>query len=229
MEKTTSIKNPLIHSLYWGNRQGEEVHRQRAQFQPPKLPYSYSTLALLYEPEHLKNHFFNFHWKGFEDFLDLINDTRAEKMGMQQIFAHQDEFDDQLIENACNVFNHQLYWDNLSPYGGEVSKQLELAINECFGSVFKLKLDLIDLGVSHKSNGWLWLIINEKQELQLLTTKHYQNPILKNAPVPGTPILAIDLWDHAYYPKFSHKDDYLKTVWMLINWTEVSNRYRYAF
>ncbi len=230
METSTKIKNRLIHSHYWGSQQGDGTQSNSPLYRPPKLPYTYSAMHALWESDHLKNHFLNFHMKGFEGFLDCINNTKAEKMGMLQLFANQDEFDEQLIENACIVYNHQLYWDNLSPYGGEISSQLEQAINYCFGSVYKMKQLFIEMGKAYKFSGWLWLIIDENQELQIIPSRQNKNTLLKNAPVHGIPILAIDLWEHAYFQKFNDsKEDYLKTVWMMINWNEVSSRYRFAF
>jgi len=228
---TTYTKKNLESSNYWKNkiRDVEQDQKRKIMFLPPKLPYSFSALNMIYNESQLKYHFLNFHMKAFEEFLDLINNTKLEKMGMIQLFDHSNELDERVIENAGAVFNHQLFWDNLSPYGGEISEQLELAINYSFGSVYKLKLDLIEKGKSHKCCGWLWLIVNENNELQLITTKLNINPLMKDAPITGIPILAVDLWEHAYCHKFNYeKEDYLKNVWILINWTELSSRFRFV-
>lgn len=229
MDLETKITMNLIHSPYWQIPVSEPTIK-KALIRPPQLSYAYSALHSLYEAEELKYHFLNFHMKSFEDFLDNINGTMAEGIGMQLIFSHQDEFSSELIDNGCSVFNHQLFWDNLSTYGGQISPQLEKAIERRFGSVYKMKFNLIDKGMSQPNRGWLWLILDERNELQLITTEENQNPLLKYTPIHGKPILVVDLWDHAYPLKYSNqKECYLKTVWMLINWTEVSVRYKQAF
>lgn len=230
METTTNTKEKLIHTHYWGNQQGNAINYQRAQVNPPKLPYTYSAMHALWESDQLKNHFLNFHMKSFENYLDLVNNSDAEKMDLPHLFSHQDKFDEQLIETACSIFNHQLFWDNLSPYGGEISHQLEQAINYNFGSVFKMKQLYLEMGNAQNCCGWLWLVIDNNLELQLITTRMNKNTLLSKSPIFGLPILAIDLWEHAYFQKFhDSKIEYLKTVWMMINWNEVSNRYNNCF
>ncbi|NLU40040.1 MAG: superoxide dismutase [Bacteroidales bacterium] len=210
-----------------GNPLKGDLHR--AVFTPPHLSYSFNALEPIADYDTLKNHFYNFHMKGFEEFLDLINDTEVEKIGLGLLFKHSDRYPEDVIEHAGCVFNHQLYWDNLSPHGGSMSEEFESVVNQNFGSVFQLKMNLFNLAQSHDCCGWLWLIVTHDGKLQLTGTKHNLNPLMKGASHPGTPLLAIDMWEHAYYVKFqNNREDYLRSIWMLINWNEVSRRYNFA-
>lgn len=205
------------------------VHHHRAIFTPPHLPYSFNALEPIADYHTLKNHFYNFHMKGFEDFLDLINDTEIEQTGLGLLFKHSDRYPNELIGHAGCVFNHQLYWDNLSPHGGSMSDEFESVVNQNFGSVFQLKMKLIEMGQSHDCCGWLWLLVTPDGKLEITGTKHNSNPLMKGAAHPGTPLLAIDMWEHAYYMKFqNNRENYLRSIWMLINWNEVSRRYNFA-
>lgn len=217
-----------VHTIYWGNNYTQQ-EKKRYPFRPPMLQYSYSALEKLVDASFLKNHFLCVHMKAFEEFLDMINGTKAEHMGMLQIFEKEDSFSPELLEAACTVFNHQLYWDNLSPYGGMISNELYAAIREKFNSDFTLKEKLVQTGMKHISCGWLWLILNARNELEIISTVKNENPLMKHAVISGVPLIAIDLWEHAYFSRFSHdKERYLRTVCSLINWSEVSKRYRFA-
>lgn len=225
-----TVKNyKAIHLHYWGNTHNAVDQVKKIPFRPPKLPYSYSALDKIADTANLKNHFLNYHMRGFEDFLDLINETEAESMGINQIFKKENQFDNGLIEAACVVYNHQMYWDNLCPYSGEISHDLELAINKAFGSVYRLKEQFIEIGMKNSCCGWLWMIVNQKNELQVISTIKNENPLQKHAVVRGNPVLAIDLWEHAFFGKFSNdKRAYLNAIWSIINWSEVSHRYRFT-
>ncbi|MFA9393066.1 MAG: superoxide dismutase [Prolixibacteraceae bacterium] len=202
---------------------------RKLPFRPPSLPYSYSALNKISDTNGIESHFKNFHMRGFEDLMEYIATLNAENTSLCQFFKNADEYDSKIIEAACIVYNHQLFWDNLSPYCGELSYELDAAINRTFGSTFKLKEKFIETGMKSGFSGWLWLIVNNKNHLQLITTTNNENPVLKHALVKGSPILTIDLWEHAYAQKFSNdKEAYLKSVWSIINWCEVSQRYRFS-
>lgn len=227
MKTIERTKTVFVH--YRGTHSCFESYGKKVPFMPPMLPYSYSALDKITDTNNLKAHFLNFHMRGFEDFLDCINGTQAENMGMCQIFKHEDEFEEHLIETACVVFNHQLFWDNLCPYCGDVSPELQQGIQKSFGSLYKLQDRFVELGMKQTGRGWMWLIVNSMGQLELITTIKNENPVLKSALVKGSPVLAIDLWDHAYNSKFSNnKAEYLSSIWSIINWSEVSHRYRFS-
>ena len=224
----TLTKNTRAFALNRASQNCYESYKRKLPFTPPKLPYSYSALNIISESENLKNHFFSYHMKGFEDFLELINGSEAENMGICQIFEKEYQFDNHLIESACIVFNHQLFWDNLCPYCGEISFELGNAIKNDFGDFFNLKKVLVDVGSKMNSNGWLWIIINKAtNKLQVVCTVNNENTLQNRAVVKGAPILAIDLWEHAFINKFNKKEDYINAVLSIVNWSQVSSRFRF--
>ena len=215
-----------IYRPYWGAIQSNDTPSRKKQFHPPILPYSFSALENITDAQHFKNHFMNFHVKSFENFQQLIQNSKAEKSEMIYLFKRAYNFDPKLIDLAGAIYNHQLYWDNLSPYCGTISTNLQTAIDNSFGSTLHLKDEFILTGMNIPCCGWLWLIVNSEEKLQLLTTTANNNPLMAHEETKGTPLLAIDLWEHAFINKFfNDKEGYLSTVWMYINWNEVSNRF----
>lgn len=226
---TTIVKNNAIHVHPRGTDDCIENFARKLPFRPPTLPYSYNALDKISDHNNLKSHFLNFHMRGFEDLLEFVAGTSAENTAMCQLFKNEDEYDPKIIEAACIVYNHQLFWDNLCPYCGEISQELGSAIDRSFGSTYKLKEKFIEVGMKSDFSGWLWLIVDKKNQLQIISTVKNENPLMKHAVVKGSPILAIDIWEHAYFHKFTHnKMSYLNSVWSIINWSEVSHRYRYS-
>ena len=110
-----------------------------------------------------------------------------------------------------------------------MSTELEKAINDTFGSLEKLKEKLNAAGASRFGSGWAWLIVTKDGKLGVSSTANQDNPLMDVADVKGTPIFGIDVWEHAYYLKYQNKRaDYLAALWNVVNWTEVSNRYKAA-
>jgi superoxide dismutase, Fe-Mn family len=205
---------------------GWRKDRQQALFIPPRLPYSINALEPLLDTKSIKDHFYNFHMRFFEDFFDAIANTKAEHTHAEQIMSEMNSYPEELSEQIGGWYNHQLFWDNLSPIGGNLSPLLQSAIDNEFGTFYKFKLDFLTAALKHTCCGWVWLIVDANRKLKITTTKKNINPLMNIAEEKGTPLLTIDLWEHAYYGKYSNnKKDYLKAVWMLINWNEVSNRF----
>lgn len=222
-----SINNdPKIHTQYWGTNNSNEPLKETNLFRSPNLPYSYSALENIADAQHFKNHFINFHVRSYDDFQRLINFPQIEHIGLVKLFAHESEFDKHFIDLAGTIYNHQMYWDNLSPYCGERSDALEKAIISSFGNIYEMKELFVNTGLNQQCCGWLWLVVSSKNRLQLVTTSQNRNPLMQGENTKGTPIMAIDLWEHAFSSKFlNNKQGYLKNIWMFINWTEVSKRF----
>lgn len=218
-------KNINVHTQYWGTNNSNIYINNERILRLPNLPYSYSALENISDAQNFKDHFQNFHVKSYEDIQRLVNYSQVEKLEIEEIFKNEDDYEKQMIEIAGTIYNHQLFWDNLSPYGGEVSDALKQKIDHSFGSIFQMKEQFIVTGMNQECCGWLWLITNKNKQLEFVTTKMNKNPLMPSAKVKGKPLLAIDLWEHAFSSKFpNHKELYLKNIWMYINWTEVSTR-----
>jgi Fe-Mn family superoxide dismutase len=121
-----------------------------------------------------------------------------------------------------------LFWSILSNIGSQPSGALADAITETFGTLDALKEQMSTAGATRFGSGWSWLVVKEGK-LVVSSTPNQDNPLMDNAEVKGTPILGIDVWEHAYYLHYQNRrPDYLKAIWNVINWDEVGARYNAA-
>jgi len=132
--------------------------------------------------------------------------------------------------NGGGHYNHSLFWTWLSPSGGgEPSGALGTAIASTFGSFADLKTKMSEAGATRFGSGWAWLIVTPDKKLAVCSTPNQDNPLMDIAEVKGTPILGIDVWEHAYYLKYQNRrPDYLAAIWNVINWNHVAELYTKA-
>ncbi len=132
--------------------------------------------------------------------------------------------------NGGGHYNHSLFWTWLSPSGGgEPAGALGDAIKNTFGSFADFKTKLSEAGATRFGSGWAWLIVTADKKLAITSTPNQDNPLMDIAEVKGTPILGIDVWEHAYYLKYQNRrPDYLAAIWNVINWNHVSELYTKA-
>ncbi len=132
--------------------------------------------------------------------------------------------------NGGGHYNHSLFWTWLSPSGGgEPTGKLAEAINSTFGSFADFKTKLSEAGATRFGSGWAWLIVTADKKLAVTSTPNQDNPLMDIAEVKGTPILGIDVWEHAYYLKYQNRrPDYLAAIWNVINWNHVAELYAKA-
>jgi superoxide dismutase, Fe-Mn family len=132
--------------------------------------------------------------------------------------------------NGGGHFNHTLFWTLLSPSGGgEPAGALAAAINSTFGTFADFKTKVSEAGATRFGSGWAWLIVTPDKKLAVTSTPNQDNPLMDIAEVKGTPILGIDVWEHAYYLKYQNRrPDYLAAIWNVINWNHVAELYAKA-
>ena len=132
--------------------------------------------------------------------------------------------------NGGGYINHVLYWENMSPNGGGApTGALAAAIEKTFGSFDAFKTQFSDAGKTRFGSGWAWLSVDAEGKLFVSSTPNQDNPLMDVAEKQGTPILGMDVWEHAYYLKYQNKrPDYIDAFWSVVNWDEVSNRYQAA-
>lgn len=199
-------------------------------FQLTPLPYAYNALEPYIDAQTMETH----HSKHLAAYVNNLNaaiiGTDAEKMTLQEIMANTKKFDMKIRNNAGGVYNHNLYFAILSPKGGgQPTGELATAINAAFGNFDNLKTQLNNAGLTRFGSGWAWLYVTKDHKLAICSTPNQDNPLMDIAEFPGIPILAIDVWEHAYYLKYQNKrGDYLTAIWNVINWEEVSKRFAAA-
>lgn len=201
-----------------------------AQFKQTPLPYAYDALEGAIDAKTMEIHYSK-HAAGYTANLNkAIAGTPAEKESIENILAKVSQYSDAVRNNAGGHYNHELFWSILTPNKGtKPSAALQKAIDETFGSLDALKEKINAAGAARFGSGWAWLIVDNGGKLQVTSTPNQDNPLMDITKEKGTPILGIDVWEHAYYLRYQNKRaDYLTTIWDVINWEEVSARYEKA-
>lgn len=201
-----------------------------AQFVQKPLPYAYSSLEPFIDTQTMEIHYNKHHTGYIKNLNTAIIGTKAEKKSLIEILATVSTLSPVIRNNAGGHYNHEFFWSILTPEKNtKPTLELENAIKETFGSFDVLKEKLNAAGASRFGSGWVWLYVNQDGKLTICTTANQDNPLMDIAENKGKPILAIDVWEHAYYLKYQNKRaDYLNSIWNVINWNTVSNYYQIA-
>lgn len=199
-----------------------------AQFTQKPLPYSYTALEPSIDAQTMEIHYSKHHAAYVKNLNAALVGTEAEKMSVKEIFATVSKFSPAIRNNAGGHYNHELFWSILTPEKNtKPSAELEKAIIDTFGSLDALKEKINAAAISRFGSGWAWLSVDKDKKLVVSSTPNQDNPLMDIAESKGTPILGIDVWEHAYYLKYQNKRaDYLTSIWNVINWNEVSANYK---
>ena len=132
--------------------------------------------------------------------------------------------------NGGGYYNHNLFWEILGPNaGGQPSGALAEAINKKFGSFDKFKEEFENAAATRFGSGWAWLIVTNNGDVAVTSTANQDNPLMDVAEQKGTPVLGLDVWEHAYYLKYQNKRPaYISAFWNVVNWDAVSKRFEQA-
>ena len=201
-----------------------------AQFTQKALPYAYNALEPFVDAQTMEIHYSKHHAAYVKNLNTALAGTADEKLSLNEIFAKISTMPAAVRNNGGGHYNHELFWSVLTPEKNtKMSTELEKAVNETFGSLDGLKEKLNAAGASRFGSGWAWLVVTKEGKLVVSSTPNQDNPLMDIAEVKGTPIFGIDVWEHAYYLKYQNKRaDYLSALWNVVNWTEVSKRYKAA-
>ena len=199
-------------------------------FELPALHYATDALEPHIDKTTMEIH----HDKHHQAYVTNLNKALEGKpeatSSIEEIVKHISKFPAAVRNNGGGHYNHSLFWNILGPNkGGEPTGDLAKAINETFGSFADLKTKLQEAGATRFGSGWAWLSVGADKKLQVSSTPNQDNPLMDIAEVKGTPILGIDVWEHAYYLKYQNRrPDYLAAIWNSINWAKVSELYAKA-
>ena len=196
-------------------------------FQLPKLPYAYDALephidARTMEIHHSKHH------NGYTTNLNnAVAGTDLEGKPILDILENLDMNNMAVRNNGGGFYNHDLFWQIMSPDGGGTpSGELAAAINEEFGSFEGFKEVFSKTAATRFGSGWAWLCVHKGGKVKVCSTPNQDNPIMPGTGCEGFPILGLDVWEHAYYLHYQNRrPDYISSFYNLINWDEVSKRY----
>ena len=200
------------------------------KFEFKALPYAYDALEPYIDKLTVEIHYSKHHKAYFDNFTNAIKGTEMESMAIKDIFKKISKYPVAVRNNGGGYFNHTLYWENMKAHGGgQPTGKLSEAIKKTFSSFDEFKKQFSDAGKTRFGSGWAWLCLDDKGILCICSTPNQDNPLMDVADKKGAPLLALDVWEHAYYLKYQNKrPDYIEAFWNLVNWDEVARRYDVA-
>ncbi|MDP5044239.1 MAG: superoxide dismutase [Leeuwenhoekiella sp.] len=196
-------------------------------FQLPSLKYAKDALEPSIDAQTMEIHHGKHH-AGYTSKLNAaIEGTDLEGKTIENILINLDMSNSAVRNNGGGFYNHSLFWDIMSPDGGgEPTGELAEAINAAYGSFEAFKDKFSSAAGSQFGSGWAWLCVHEGGKVEVCSTPNQDNPLMPEVGCGGTPILGLDVWEHAYYLKYQNKrPDYIDAFFNVINWKEVSSRY----
>lgn len=199
-------------------------------FERVKLPYDYNALEPNIDAQTMELHYEKHH-AGYTSKLNAaVEGTDLAGKSIEEILSNVSAHSKAVRNNGGGFYNHNLFWEVMGPNGGgEPKGELAEAINTAFGSFSKFQEEFNEAAKTQFGSGWAWLIVTESGELAVTHTPNQDNPLMDVADKKGTPILGLDVWEHAYYLKYQNKrPEYVTNWWNTVNWEEVSKRYSSA-
>lgn len=198
-------------------------------FELPSLPYDYDALEPNIDKETMTIHHTKHH-KGYTDKLNGALSDSDQGKSIEEIIKNISSYSGAVRNNGGGYYNHSLFWQVMSPNGGgNPSGDLANAINSAFGSFDAFKEKFSDAAATRFGSGWAWLIVKGDGSLAVTSTPNQDNPLMDIAEEKGTPILGLDVWEHAYYLKYQNKrPDYISAFWNVVDWNKVAENYNNA-
>jgi Fe-Mn family superoxide dismutase len=195
-------------------------------FKLPDLPYAYNALEPHIDQQTMEIHHGKHHNGYTNNLNNAIAGTDLENESIESILKKG--MDNPAVRNnGGGYYNHSLFWTVMSPNGGgEPTGELANAINAAFGSFEGFKDAFSKAAATRFGSGWAWLCVNSGGSVEVCSTPNQDNPLMAEAGCSGTPILGLDVWEHAYYLKYQNRrPDYINAFFNVINWEEVARRY----
>lgn len=196
-------------------------------FTLPALPYAHDALAPHFDTLTMQIH----HGKHHQAYVDNLNKavagTENENKSVEELMQEISKLPAAIRNNGGGHYNHSLFWEILSPNGGGHPKgALAEAIESQLGGFEKMKSDFANAGMTRFGSGWAWLCVKADKTLCICSTPNQDNPLMDIAECPGTPILGMDVWEHAYYLHYQNRRaDYISAFWNVVNWDAVEKRF----
>ena len=198
-------------------------------FELPKLNYAFDALEPNIDAKTMEIHYGKHHNGYTNNLNNIISGTEDEGKSIEEILKSLDLDNSGLRNNGGGFYNHSLFWEIMAPNaGGTPSGDLADAINIAFGSFESFKDEFSKAAATRFGSGWAWLIVVEGK-LQVTSTPNQDNPLMDIAEVKGTPILGLDVWEHAYYLNYQNRrPDYINAFFNVVNWNKVAELFAQA-
>lgn len=198
-------------------------------FTLPKLPYEFAALEPHIDARTMEIHYTKHHQAYTDKLNAAVEGSDLESQSIEEILASVSEASAAVRNNGGGFYNHNLFWSIMSPDGGgEPTGALATAINDAFGSFEDFKTQFSDAAANQFGSGWAWLVVQDGA-LSVGATPNQDNPLMDTTGLDGTPLLGLDVWEHAYYLNYQNRrPDYIAAFWNVVNWDEVARRFEAA-
>lgn len=199
-------------------------------FELPKLSYEYTALEPHIDARTMEIHHSKHHQAYVTNLNNALAGTDAENLSIEEICKNISKYSLPVRNNGGGHFNHSFFWKIIGPNaGGSPSGKLLDAINADLGGMDKFKEEFAKAATTRFGSGWAWLCVKEGK-LCVCSTPNQDNPLMDIAECKGTPVLGLDVWEHAYYLHYQNRrPDYITAFWNVVNWAEVEKMYEAAF
>lgn len=194
-------------------------------FELPKLPYAYDALEPSIDTKTMEIHHTKHHQAYTDNLNKALEGIDTNNMSIEELLSEIDMNNMSLRNNAGGYYNHKLFWELLLPEKTEPNTTLQNAIKVSFGSFENFKEAFSKAALSRFGSGWAWLCKKTDGGLEIVTTGNQDNPLMPGIE-GGTPVLALDVWEHAYYLKYQNRRaEYIENFWNIVNWNKVTELY----
>jgi Fe-Mn family superoxide dismutase len=195
-------------------------------FTLPALPYAFNALEPHIDARTMEIHHGKHHNAYVTNLNNAIAGTDAEKLSIEDICRNISKYPVAVRNNGGGHYNHSLFWTLLSPSATAPTGALADAITSTFTSLDEFKTKFAAAAAGRFGSGWAWLIKDASGKLAITSTPNQDNPLMDVAEAKGTPLLGLDVWEHAYYLHYQNRrPDYIAAFWNVVNWPEVARRY----
>ena len=195
----------------------------------PALPYAYDALEPYIDAKTMEVHYSKHHRTYYDKFVAAVSGSELEQQSLTEIFANISQHSPAVRNNGGGYYNHILYWNCMSQDGGgEPTGELGEAIKSTFGDFKAFQELFAQAAINTFGSGFAWLVVEEGQ-LKIISTSNQDNPWMDTVDSNGEPILALDVWEHAYYISYQNRrPEYINAWWNVVNWNAVSANYAQA-
>ncbi|MDD4385989.1 MAG: superoxide dismutase [Bacteroidales bacterium] len=202
----------------------------QSQYTFPELGYSYDALEAFIDKTTMEIHYTRHHKAYYNNFVKAADELKINGMAIEAIFNQVSRHPATVRNNGGGFFNHKLFWEVMSPNGGgEPSEKLMKAIERDLGSFDAFRSEFEAAAKGQFGSGWAWLSVGKDGKLFVSSTPNQDNPLMDVVEKRGTPILCLDVWEHAYYLHYqNNRGDYVGNFWKVVDWKVVENKYKEA-
>jgi superoxide dismutase, Fe-Mn family len=219
---------PFLESFSLAKSSGNEVASFITGFDQQPLPYAYSALENVIDATTMEIHYTKHAATYSKNLKEAAEAESASAKSLEEILAGVSKYSVKMRNNGGGHYNHEMFWQCMQPKqtDNKPTGKLSEAIEKNFTSFASFKTQFADAGKNRFGSGWAWLYMDKNKMLKIGSTPNQDNPLMDISDIKGTPILGLDVWEHAYYLKYQNKRaDYIDNWWNVVNWNYVQQRF----